>query len=75
MVSNVVPRNVYALSDRHCGPHSNALNNRFSIGMIGCWRSNALNVDAHFQIMEIKLYFSPELSYFFSAVYDSMTLN
>ena len=36
MGCDVVPGNVYAFSGCHCGPYSSSINNRSSIGMIGC---------------------------------------
>ena len=38
MGCGVVPGNVYALSGCHCGPHASSINNRSSIGMIGCFK-------------------------------------
>ena len=37
MGCGVVPGNVYTLSGCYCGPYSSSINNRSSIGMIGCF--------------------------------------
>ena len=44
MGCGVVSGNVSALSGCHCGPYSSSINNRSSIGMIGCLNGKLVDV-------------------------------
>ena len=51
MGCGVVPGNVYALSGCHCGPYSSSINNRSSIGMIGCFRGEKMSLFLIFSVL------------------------